>query len=172
MLTYIRRATNNDLDAIMKIIQDAKKFLKESGSSQWQGEYPDLTTIQADIDQQNGLVLICNQQVAGYCAVIIGIEPTYTNIEGKWNNDLDSYATIHRMAISSNFRGQHLADSFIANIVSLKLASGIKNFRIDTSQQNKIVQHIATSNNFKYRGIIYVTEDPEDNSRLAYELNL
>lgn len=172
MLTYTRKAENSDINAIMQIIKEAKDFLRASGSSQWQGTYPDLKAIQADIDKQNGLVLVTNGEVSGYAAVITGIEPTYADIEGAWKNDTDQYATIHRMAMSSKYRGMHLADKFISNIISLKFAEGIKNFRIDTSRKNKIVQHIATSHNFKYRGIIYVAEDPEDRSRLAYELNL
>ena len=47
-----------------------------------------------------------------------------------------------------------------------------KEFTIDTSRKNKIVQHIAVSHNFIERGIIQVTEDPVDSSRIAYELNL
>lgn len=172
MLTYTRMAKNKDINAIMQIIKEAKKFLKDSGSSQWQGVYPDLTTIQTDIDKQNGLVLVTDGKISGYAAVVTGIEPTYAEIEGKWKNNVDPYATIHRMAMSEKYRGMHLADKFISNIISLKYAEGVKNFRIDTSCKNEIVQHIATSHNFEYRGIIYVTEDPEDKSRLAYELNL
>jgi hypothetical protein len=48
----------------------------------------------------------------------------------------------------------------------------IRNFRIDTSRKNKIMQHLAIKHNFIERGIIQVEEDPEDPNRLAYELNL
>ena len=171
-LIYTRSAKQSDLEVIMQIIQEAKKFLKDSESTQWQGTYPDKTTIQDDIKNNYGLVLIVDGQVAGYSAVITGIEPTYIDIEGAWKNNKDVYATIHRMAISSAFRGMHLADKFISDIISLKYAEGTRNFRIDTSRKNKIVQHIATSHSFEERGIIYVDEDPEDKSRLAYELNL
>lgn len=34
------------------------------------------------------------------------------------------------------------------------------------------MQHLALKHNFIERGIIMVDEDPEDPSRLAYELNL
>ena len=36
-LIYTRFAVNTDLPNIMHIINEAKSFLKQSGSSQWQG---------------------------------------------------------------------------------------------------------------------------------------
>ncbi len=171
-LIYTRKAKADDTKKIMQIINQAKAFLRASGSSQWQGTYPDESTIASDLKKNVGWVLVVDKQVTGYAAIVDGIEPTYQEIEGKWKNDVDIYTTIHRMAISSEFRGMHLTNLFMSNIISLKLAEGIHNFRIDTSRKNKIVQHIATSHNFEERGIIYVDEDPEDRSRLAYELNL
>lgn len=171
-LIFTRRAQNSDVDKIVQILNDAISFLKESGSSQWQSGYPNRETVEEDIEKQVAWVLTVDNEVAGYAAVVIGDEPTYADIEGKWENNVDTYATIHRIAVSSKFRGMHLSQFFLSNIISLTYAQGIHNFRIDTSRKNKIVQHIAVSHNFIERGIIQVTEDPVDSSRIAYELNL
>lgn len=171
-LIFTRRAQNSDVDKIVQILNDAISFLKESGSSQWQSGYPNRETVEEDIEKQVAWVLTVDNEVAGYAAVVIGREPTYADIEGKWENNVDTYATIHRIAVSSKFRGMHLTQFFLSNIISLTYAQGIHNFRIDTSRKNKIVQHIAVSHNFIERGIIQVTEDPVDSSRIAYELNL
>lgn len=172
-LIYARPATATDLPAIMTIIEEARAFLKASGSSQWQGEYPNRATIEDDLANGNAWVLVVDQQVAAYAAAVVGVEPTYLKIEeGAWANDDAPYATIHRLAISSAYRGQHLANYFLSNLISLQLAAGVRNFRIDTSRHNQVVQHLADSHRFDYRGIIYVDEDPVDKSRLAYELNL
>lgn len=171
-LIFTRRAQNSDVDKIVQILNDAISFLKESGSSQWQSGYPNRETVEEDIEKQVAWVLTVDNEVAGYAAVVIGREPTYADIEGKWENNVDTYATIHRIAVSSKFRGMHLSQFFLSNIISLTYAQGIHNFRIDTSRKNKIVQHIAVSHNFIERGIIQVTEDPVDSSRIAYELNL
>lgn len=172
-LIYARKATKQDIPAIMKIIDEAKLFLKNSGSSQWQGEYPNQETIKADLDRHVGYCLIADEKVAGYAAAITGVEPTYLKIEaGQWQNEQDDYTTFHRIAISSAFRGMHLAKFFFSNLISLKYNEGIRNFRIDTSKNNQIMQHLALANGFAERGIIYVDDDPVDKSRLAYELNL
>ena len=170
-LIFTRRAQNSDVDKIVQILQDAISFLKESGSSQWQSGYPNRETVEEDIEKQVAWVLTVDNEVAGYAAVVIGREPTYADIEGKWENNVDTYATIHRIAVSSKFRGMHLSQFFLSNIISLTYAQGIHNFRIDTSRKNKIVQHIAVSHNFIERGIIQV-DDPINPDRLAYELNI
>lgn len=171
-LIFTRRAQNSDVDKIVQILQDAITFLKKNGSTQWQSGYPNRETVEEDIEKRVAWVLTVDNEVAGYAAVVIGDEPTYADIEGKWENNVDTYATIHRIAVSSKFRGMHLSQFFLSNIISLTYAQGIHNFRIDTSRKNKIVQHIAVSHNFIERGIIQVTEDPVDSSRIAYELNL
>lgn len=171
-LIFTRRAQNSDVDKIVQILQDAITFLKKNGSTQWQSGYPNRATVEDDIKNGCAWVLTVDNEVAGYAAVVIGREPTYADIEGKWENNVDTYATIHRIAVSSKFRGMHLSQFFLSNIISLTYAQGIHNFRIDTSRKNKIVQHIAVSHNFIERGIIQVTEDPVDSSRIAYELNL
>ena len=170
-LIFTRRAQNSDVDKIVQILNDAISFLKESGSSQWQSGYPNRATVEDDIKNGCAWVLTVDNEIAGYAAVVIGRDSNYAKIDGEWNNDVDSYATIHRIAISSKFRGMHLTQFFLSNIISLTYAQEIHNFRIDTGEKNKIVQHIATSHNFIKRGIIQV-DDPINPDRLAYELNI
>lgn len=94
-LIYTRYANNHDLSEIMTIINEAKLFLKQSGSSQWQGSYPNEETIQNDIRNKCAFVLVVDNQVAGYAASIIGEEPTYQKIDGSWKNKTSDYATFH-----------------------------------------------------------------------------
>lgn len=61
-LIYIRQAQLQDLSKIMLIIAQAKTFLKNSGSSQWQAEYPNETTIQNDIAEKVGYVLMVDKK--------------------------------------------------------------------------------------------------------------
>lgn len=171
MQKYTRLAIKNDLASIMKIINSAKEFLKKSGSTQWQNGYPNEESILEDIKNKSGYVFIVENKVAAYAAVIIGIEPTYQEIDGAWKNENADYATIHRICFSNDFQGQGLGKMFLSNIISLKYAQGISNFRVDTHRLNAPMQALATHNGFEYRGIIQCNED-EDPDRLAYELNL
>ena len=170
-LIYIRKAAKNDLDQIMPIIVEAKKFLKEDGNPQWQSGYPNVDAISTDIEQDAAWVLIVDQKVAGYTAVTSGPDPNYHQIDGRWNNDLDPYVAIHRVAISNEYRGMHLASYLLSSLISLHYAEGVRNYRVDTFRRNEIVQHLVKDAGFIERGTIK-NDDPIDPYRVAYELNL
>lgn len=169
---YLRRAQLQDLTAIMKIIDDAKELLKKNGSPQWQNGYPDQETFTQDIMMQTNWILINDNKVVATATLQLTPEPTYRNItQGQWHQPDEPYATIHRVAISSNYRGQGLSKLLFSNLLTVGQMQGIKNFRVDTHRSNKAMQHIAENFNFKKRGIIKVN-DQNDPERLAYELNL
>lgn len=169
---YLRRAQLQDLTAIMKIIDDAKELLKKNGSPQWQNGYPDQETFTQDIVMQTNWILINDNKVVATATLQLTPEPTYRNItQGQWQQPDEPYATIHRVAISSNYRGQGLSKLLFSNLLTVSQMQGIKNFRVDTHRSNKAMQHIAENFNFKKRGIIKVN-DQNDPERLAYELNL
>ena len=169
---YLRRAQLQDLTAIMKIIDDAKELLKKNGSPQWQNGYPDQETFTQDIVMQTNWILINDNKVVATATLQLTPEPTYRNItQGQWQQPDEPYATIHRVAISSNYRGQGLSKLLFSNLLTVGQMQGIKNFRVDTHRSNKAMQHIAENFNFKKRGIIKVN-DQNDPERLAYELNL
>ena len=169
---HLRRAQLQDLTAIMKIIDDAKELLKKNGSPQWQNGYPDQETFTQDIVMQTNWILINDNKVVATATLQLTPEPTYRNItQGQWQQPDEPYATIHRVAISSNYRGQGLSKLLFSNLLTVGQMQGIKNFRVDTHRSNKAMQHIAENFNFKKRGIIKVN-DQNNPERLAYELNL
>lgn len=170
-LIYIRQAAKNDLAQIMPIIDEAKEFLKEDGNPQWQSGYPNVDAISTDIEQDAAWVLIVDQKVAGYTAVTSGPDPNYHQIDGRWKNDLDPYVAIHRVAISNDYRGMHLASYLLSSLISMHYDQGVRNYRVDTFRRNEIVQHLVKDAGFIRRGIIK-NDDPIDPYRVAYELNL
>ncbi len=175
-LIYIKRATLKELPEIMAIIQEAKDLLKADHSPQWQSGYPDTQALHNDIMAQQCWLLMVGDQIAGTATMIVADDPNYQEIfNGQWHNTTDPYATIHRIAISKAFGGQHLSHFFFSNLITVATNAGIRNFRIDTHALNKRMQALATGFGYEYRGKIYVDEpaaDHEENARRAYELNL
>jgi len=71
-MIYLRKAELSDVWAIMPIIEQARQFLKEAGSNQWQGTYPSKVDIEKFISREVGYVLVVDNEVSSFCALITG----------------------------------------------------------------------------------------------------
>ena len=170
-LIYLRPATQRNLPSIMTIIHEAQALLKKDGSPQWQDGYPTEEVFQTDIQRNECFVLMVNDQVAGVATLAHDPQPNYQNLsDGHWNVIDQPYATIHRLALSSEFRGMHLSNYLMSNLISIGIEQGIHNFRIDTHAMNERMQGLIKSAGFHYCGII--DKGNEVQERLGYELNL
>ena len=52
-----RKTTEKDLDSVIKIIDEAKEFLKINNIDQWQNGYPNKEVILRDIENDHSYVL-------------------------------------------------------------------------------------------------------------------
>ena len=156
----IRKATKDDLNTILDIYAFAREFMKKNNNStQWGSSHPKEELLKDDINKGILYVVTLNNQVHGVFAFIIGEDPTYINIEnGKWLLS-NTYGTIHRIASDGKIKG-------IFSFVVKYCYSRIPHLRIDTHEDNKIMQHLILKEGFKYCGIIHVNDG---SSRLAYE---
>lgn len=158
-MLQIRSTKKNDFDAIMEIYRYAREFMRSNGNpNQWYDKFPEARTISNDIDCNNSYVIEENGIVYGVFAFIIGKEPTYQRIEGSWKND-EKYGTIHRIASNGQKNG-------IFDLCLKYCESKISNIRIDTHQDNKIMQHLIQKSGFERCGIIYVADG---SPRIAYQ---
>lgn len=156
----IKKATREDLRFILKTYEDARKYMKEHGNpSQWGDDYPSLNLIKELMYNQDLYVGIYNRQLAFVFAFIIGEDPTYNYIEGKWGS-YEIYGTLHMVASS-----QIIKDTFSYILDFAK--SKINYIRIDTHEDNKKMQQVIENHNFKKRGIIYTRDNTP---RIAYDL--
>ena len=81
----IRLAFPNEVDAIMQVMEDAKKCLADAGSDQWQNGYPNADIIIEDIISGQAYVALEEGDLLAYAAVTKSPEATYEAIyEGKW----------------------------------------------------------------------------------------
>ncbi|WP_334330092.1 GNAT family N-acetyltransferase [Companilactobacillus sp. HBUAS59699] len=169
---FVRKAQVSELEQIIKVINDAKRLIKGTGSPQWQDGQPSREVLEEDLKLGRGYVLIVNGDLVGYTCLMQTNDPHYAVIQdGSWNNTTDKYATLHRVAICDGYRGKHLSDFLMSNMFSIGYELGFRNFRIDTHEMNKGMQHVSEKAGFKYRGIIYVGPK-DDDRRVAYELNM
>ena len=104
-------------------------------------------------------ILADDEGIYAVFSLIYGSDPSYMKIyDGSWLYSF-AYATIHRLASSGRRK------NVFNNVVKFALDK-YKHLRIDTHQNNKIMQGLILRAGFKYCGIIYVKDNTP---RLAYE---
>ena len=159
----LRLTTTNDLNAVMTIINQAKKYFKEQGINQWQDGYPNENSIINDIDHQEAYVLEINGEIVATAMISKALEPNYNYIDGKWLQNAN-YITVHRIAIRNDQKGNGLAKIIMDE--AAKLYPKLPSIRIDTHDDNLSMQHFLTKYGFTHCGTIYL-ENKE--TRRGYE---
>ena len=158
----IRLAFPNEVDAIMQVIEEAKKCLAEADSTQWQNGYPNTDTIIEDIISGQAYVALEEGELLAYAAVTKSPEKAYEAIyDGNWQGKETEYLVFHRIAVASDVQGQGVAQTFLEGLIE---GFDYLDFRSDTHAKNKAMQHIFEKLGFKQVGKV-----PVDGERLAYQ---
>ena len=154
----IRRATAADMTVILRIYEQARQFMRDSGNpTQWGDTHPRQEILEEDIRLGRLYVVEQEGSICGVFMFQTGDDPTYAYIEGDWRSS-EPYGVIHRIAGSGG------------GILAAALAfckTQISHIRIDTHADNKPMQHAVAKAGFSRRGIIYVEDGTP---RIAYDL--
>lgn len=158
----IRKAVLTDLPVLFQIAKIARNYMCCSGNpTQWGDQYPDVY-LSEDIEAEQLYVFTDDAgKVHAFFAFILGEDPSYGHIEGKWLND-EPYGTIHRIASDGKIKGvfgQCL--SFCRNICP--------NIRADTHENNKTMRHLLEKYGFVLCGTVNLDKQEGDTLRVAYQ---
>lgn len=147
------------MDRIREIFSYARKQMKENGNpSQWGDYRPGMELVEKDIAGNNSYVIEKDGKVVGTFAWLMGIEPTYLQIDGKWLDDAP-YGTIHRIASIGEEKGIFAAALRFAESFGIDV-------RIDTHADNRVMLHLMEKHGFKRCGIIMVDDGTK---RIAFQ---
>jgi len=164
-----RKTDDKDRSQVVALWQQAQAYFKEAGIDQWQNGYPNLETLAEDMNGGESYVLVDEdtEEVLGTCFISFAGEPDYDMIyEGSWQ-EKEPYGVVHRVAVTSERKGQGLAGQMIDHAVSMCREKGFGSLRMDTHRDNRSMQRMLVKNGFEYRGIIYLGRDGAE--RVAFE---
>ena len=155
----IRLAKSMELNKIMEIYAYARKFMAaHDNPTQWGNTKPSRERIEQDIKEGKCHVCVEDGEIVAVFYFAKEKDSTYAKIEnGKWLNEED-YAVVHRIASAGTVKG---AGSFCMQWA----ASQADNVRIDTHENNYVMQNMLKKNGFVHCGTIFL-EDGEP--RLAF----
>lgn len=156
----IRLAQKEDFNTVWLIYREAQEFMRQTGNpDQWGDFYPTHEVVQKDIDDQKLRLVVRNDEICGVFFLDFEPDPWYAKIDGAWLSDAP-YGVIHRVAAKTSHKGvfKETLDYCLEQTTHL---------RIDTHEDNKVMQHILEKNGFQRCGIVYVHE--RQTPRIAYE---
>lgn len=162
MNVTVRKAAWEDLPRIEEIYAYARAFMAAHGNpNQWGTSHPPKAQLERDIEQGDLYVIEDDSGIHGVFYFFIGDDPTYDRIDdGAWHSSRP-YGTIHRIASDGT-----------GGILATAVAFGkekIDYLRIDTHEDNKVMQSAVAKQGFQRCGIIY---QPDGSPRIAYDLSL
>lgn len=174
----IRKAEKKDMEELLKLYARARAFMKETGNpNQWKDSYPQPEVVEKGIQEGKAYVALAEGpeesgeegsvqkgEILGTFYFAIEEDPSYQRIEGgSWLN-AQPYGVIHRVASSG--RGKGFSAACFAWAAQQCLKAGCGNLRIDTHEDNRVMQHVLEKNGFSYCGRIYLADG---SPRLAYQ---
>ncbi|MDO4323329.1 MAG: GNAT family protein [Lachnospiraceae bacterium] len=156
----IRKTKLEDLDEVMQIYDRARRFMAQTGNpTQWGDGYPKEELIREDIAKGVSYVAEFDGRIETVFMYYEGEEADYRAIEGgSWKND-EPYGVIHRIASRGEIKGAG----------SKCLQWGFEqcgNLRIDTHDDNVVMQHVLEKSGFEKCGRIYLADG---SPRVAYQ---
>ncbi len=153
----IRRAGEQDYDAMMEIYESARVFMREHGNpNQWGKSWPSARIVRRDIEDGSGYVCEAEGKVVAAFCYQYGHAAIYDSIDGAWKKESPEYGMIFRIASSGDIKG--------AAGACLDWAFGqCGDLRIDTRGENYPMIGLLTKKGFSYCGQV------PDSVRRAYQ---
>lgn len=161
---FFRKAEQNDIPFIWKILQQCIVRRKSDGSTQWQEGYPNLKTVEKDVELSQAYVLVSDNQIIGTAALIVDLEPTYDHINGKWLTN-GNFLVVHRVGISDAVLGRSLSLEIFKYAEEIAKSKNLNSIRVDTHKDNFAMLRILEKLEYSYCGEIEV----RDGKRKAFE---
>ena len=156
----IKKASPEDIPAILKIYAGARAFMAKTGNpNQWKNRHPSRQLLEQDIREGNLYVLSCEGDIHGVFAFFLGEDPTYRVIQGNGWRSSAPYGTIHRIAGDGSGGILHACVGFCRKQIGY--------LRIDTHEDNRVMQGALRKEGFVPCGIIHIADG---SPRIAYDL--
>lgn len=163
----IRLATQEDLKAIMNIINEIKIEMKKDNNPQWHDGYPLESDFLEDINNKELYVLEDNNTVVALMCIQKDTTDQYFNVPER---TLASSFILHRLAVSLKYQHQGYAQKLFQFAENLAIENNVFLLRADTEKSNKKMNQLFQKLNFQKKGTL--TWSDNDGEYNYYEKKL
>lgn len=148
----IRKAKIEELPVIMELYAAARSFMAQTGNpEQWGEVYPPEHLVRSDIERGVCYVADVDGQIEAVFMYAFETDPDYQVLEeGSWLNDAP-YGVVHRVASRGRIKG-------IGAKCILWGFEQCGNLKMDTHEDNKVMQHVLEKNGFVRCGRVCIAD--------------
>ncbi|WP_053976727.1 GNAT family N-acetyltransferase [Mangrovimonas xylaniphaga] len=165
----IRKATLQDLDAVVSITLACAKHMCGNGIFQWNDNYPNRAAFKKDIEREELLVFEKQNGILGCVVRSPHKDDVYNNV--TWLTKDENNLYIHRLAVQPNYQGQGIAQQLMDTVEQYARTNSFKSIRLDTFSQNSRNQKFYELRGYKQLEAIYFPNQSE-HPFYCYELVL
>jgi len=130
----IRKAKISDLGNIMIMYKSCVKGMISNGIDQWDDTYPDIDTINQDLEKQNYYVVEEKGEIIGGINIDQNQDKTYLDID--WEDKSDSFLVVHRLGVKQDFWNKKIGKNLMLFTEKIVEEKGLKSIRLDTYSGN------------------------------------
>ena len=130
----IRKAKISDLGNIMIMYKSCVKGMIANGIDQWDDTYPDIETINQDLEKQNYYVVEEKGEIIGGINIDQNQDKTYLDID--WEDKSDSFLVVHRLGVKEEFWNKKIGENLMLFTENLVAEKGLRSIRLDTYSGN------------------------------------
>lgn len=171
-----RRALASDVDEVIRLLEDGKATLRETGVDQWQDGYPGREDAERDVIRGESYLMI-DADGSALAVATIGLSGRreYDSLYGgSWLTDSDSqdprYVALCRLAVSKEKRGRGIASRMLQEVQKICTELGRESVRVDTHEDNVPMRTLLEKRGFRKCGFIHAAHVKRGSRvRVVYE---
>ena len=165
----IRKATQDDIDVILKLTNACAEFMISKSIFQWNEAYPSKVAFEKDINREELYVLDNNNTIIGCVVISTLIDEEYKLVNWLTPNRNNIY--IHRLAVHPIFQKQGFAQQLMTFAEEFSKNRKYDSIRLDTFSKNKGNQQFYEQRGYQRLETIHYPLQSEDGF-YCYELVL
>jgi GNAT superfamily N-acetyltransferase len=135
----LRRATLEDVNAVMDLVRRVVPLMRASGNLQWDEHYPNAGVFERDVNLDQLWLAEIDSRVTGVAAITTDQEPEYASV--GWDIHEPSIV-VHRLAVDPVHRGKGIAAALMEQAETVAREREIAVLRVDTNKQNEATQKL------------------------------
>ncbi|WP_046743363.1 GNAT family N-acetyltransferase [Kordia zhangzhouensis] len=134
MNLHVRKATDKDIDTLLKITKACAQYMITKQIFQWNENYPNREIFEKDILREELYVLISSAKVVGCIVVSTLMDEEYKSVQWVTPNNQNLY--IHRLAIHPKQQGKGYAQFLMEFAENYAIRNNYRSIRLDTFSKN------------------------------------